>query len=331
MNSKSNSTRSTNSQDSENNESNAAEPCEAKPHLLSIAELTEADIVNVLDLAAVFAKVDSQQVLRMSSPLHGRTVALLFYENSTRTRLSFEIAAKRLSASILNFSVASSSMNKGESLRDTVKTIEAMGMDVVVVRHSCAGVPNRISEWVDASVVNAGDGWHEHPTQALLDVYTARNHFDGLEGIRVTIVGDIRHSRVARSNVLAFTTMGADVTLVAPKSLLPSSLLGWPVAATSDLDSVLADTDICYLLRIQRERQNQSQIPSLREYRREYGLTRSRADCLPRHTLIMHPGPMNQGVEIDGEVAYGPNTVITEQVSNGIAVRMAVLSSLFEE
>jgi aspartate carbamoyltransferase catalytic subunit len=257
--------------------------------------------------------------------LRGRTVAWLFYEDSTRTRLSFETAAKRLSADTMNFSVGSSSVSKGESLRDTVETIEAMGIDGIVVRHSCAGVPNRIAEWIDASVINAGDGWHQHPTQSLLDLYTAREHLGELDGRRVIIVGDVKHSRVARSNVVAFTKLGAEVVLVAPPTLLPASLAGWPVEVTHDLDSVLDGTDICYLLRMQLERQHDSAVPSLREYRAEYGIDDARAARLGPETLIMHPGPMNRGVEIDGSVAERPNAVITEQVANGVAVRMAVL------
>ena len=227
--------------------------------------------------------------------LRGKTIVWLFYEDSTRTRLSFEAAAKQLSADTVNFSVGSSSVNKGESVRDTVETIAAMGIDAIVVRHSCAGVPHRIAEWTDASVINAGDGRHEHPTQALLDLYTARRHLGGLDGARVAIVGDIRHSRVARSNVLAFTQMGADVTLVAPRSLLPPSLVGWPVTVSHDFDSVLGDIDICYLLRMQLEREAGSAVPSLREFRAEYGLDSARADRLREGTLIMHPGPMNRG------------------------------------
>src|SRR5581483_2189506 len=219
------------------------------------------------------------------------------YEDSTRTRLSFEQAAKRLSADTMNFSVGSSSVNKGESLRDTVQTIEAMGVDCIVVRHSSAGAPWQVARWIEASVVNAGDGWHEHPTQALLDSYTIRRHLGGVAGKRIAIVGDIKHSRVARSDVLAFSTLGADVTLVAPPTLLPPSLDGWPVAVTHDLDAILPKCDVVYLLRMQRERMTEALIPSLREYTAGYGLTKRRVERLDESTLVMHPGPMNRGVE----------------------------------
>jgi aspartate carbamoyltransferase catalytic subunit len=225
----------------------------------------------------------------------------------------------------MNFSVGSSSINKGESLRDTVETISAMGVDGIVVRHRGAGAPQRITQWTDACVVNAGDGWHQHPTQALLDLYTAAEHLGDLEGRKIAIVGDIKHSRVARSNAIGFATMGADVTFVAPRTLLPPNLEGWPVTVTHDLDEVIGEVDICYLLRMQLERQEQSVVPTLREFHEEYGLTAARAARMRDDALIMHPGPMNRGVEIAGEVADRPNAVITEQVTNGIAVRMAVL------
>ena len=296
----------------------------ARQHLLSISDLVRPDLERILDLTESFAEVSERAMPRVPA-LRGKTIAWLFYEDSTRTRLSFEAAAKQLSADTLNFTVRSSSVNKGESVRDTVQTIDAMGIDAIVVRHSCAGVPHRVGDWIDASVINAGDGRHEHPTQALLDLYTARTHLGDLDGARVAIVGDILHSRVARSDVLAFTAMGAEVTLVAPRPLLPSSLEGWPVAVTHDLDSILGEIDICYLLRMQIERQASALVPSLREFRAEYGLNSSRADRLVDGALIMHPGPMNRGVEIDGDVADRPNAVITEQVANGVAVRMAVL------
>jgi aspartate carbamoyltransferase catalytic subunit len=225
----------------------------------------------------------------------------------------------------MNFSVSSSSVKKGESVRDTVQTIVAMGVDAVIVRHSSAGVPWQIASWVDASVINAGDGWHEHPTQALLDCYTVRSRRGSVGGLRVTIVGDVKHSRVARSNVLAFTMLGAEVTLVAPPTLLPPSLDGWPVAVSHDLDAVLPKTDVVYLLRMQAERQSEALLPSLREYTARYGLTRRRAELLGDDVLVMHPGPMNRGVEIAADVADLPCSVITRQVANGVAVRMAVL------
>ena len=293
-------------------------------HLLSMADLDRDDIEQILNLTESFAEVGERSIPRVPA-LRGKTIAWLFYEDSTRTRLSFETAAKRLSADTMNFSVGSSSVNKGESLRDTVETIAAMGIDGIVVRHSAAGAPHQVSQWSDAAVINAGDGWHQHPTQSLLDLYTARHHLEDLEGKHIAIVGDIKHSRVARSNALGFSEMGAKVTLVAPPTLLPPTLEGWPVEVTHDLDEVLDDLDVCYLLRMQLERQGRAVVPSLREYHTEYGLTSARADRLPDHALIMHPGPMNRGVEIAGEVADRPTAVITEQVANGVSVRMAVL------
>jgi aspartate carbamoyltransferase catalytic subunit len=258
--------------------------------------------------------------------LRGKTVVSLFYEDSTRTRLSFETAAKRLSADTMTFSAASSSVKKGESLRDTVETLSAMGIDAIVVRHGSAGVPWQISRWTEASVVNAGDGWHEHPTQALLDVCTMRQHLERpWEELHVGIIGDVKHSRVARSDVLALRALGARVTLVAPPTLLPPSLEGWDVEVTHALDDVVPKLDVAYLLRMQLERQEQALVPSLREYTALFGLTLERARRLPGHALVMHPGPMNRGVEIAPEVADLPNAVITAQVANGVAVRMAVL------
>ena len=293
-------------------------------HLLSMSDLDRDDIEQLLTLTDSFAEVGERQIPKVPA-LRGKTIAWLFYEDSTRTRLSFETAAKRLSADTMNFSVGSSAVNKGESLRDTVRTIEAMGVDGIVVRHRGAGAPHRIADWIDASVVNAGDGWHQHPTQCLLDLYTARNHLGDLDGRHIAIVGDIKHSRVARSNVIGFAEMGARVTLVAPRTLLPPSVAGWPVTVTHDLDEIIDTVDICYLLRMQLERQRDAVVPTLREFRTEYGIDITRARRLPEGALIMHPGPMNRGVEVDGEVAELPNAVITEQVTNGVAVRMAVL------
>jgi len=293
-------------------------------HLLSVADLDLDAINEIMRLTDQFVEVSERPIPRVPA-LRGRTVVSLFYEESTRTRLSFETAAKRLSADTMNFSVSTSSAKKGESLRDTVQTIEAMGVDVIVVRHSSAGVPWQVASWVDAAVVNAGDGEHEHPTQALLDCYTIRQQRGTLEGLRIAIVGDVGHSRVARSDVHAFTTMGADVTLVAPPTLLPASLEGWPVAVSNDLDDVLPKTDVVYLLRMQLERQREALLPSLREYTARYGLTRDRARLLADDAVVMHPGPMNRGVEIAAEVANRPNSVITKQVANGVAVRMGVL------
>ena len=294
-------------------------------HLLSIDDLGgESGIDEVLRVTDRFVEVSARDIPKVPA-LRGYTVAWLFYEDSTRTRLSFETAAKRLSADTMNFSVSSSSVNKGESLRDTVETIAAMGVDAIVVRHKSAGVPWQIAKWIDASVINAGDGWHEHPTQALLDCYTIRHHLGSLDGKHIAIVGDIKHSRVARSDVRAFTALGAEVTLVAPQTLLPPSLEGWPVKVSHDLDAVLPTVDVCYLLRMQRERMTEALVPSLRKYHTYYGLDRARADRLPEGAIIMHPGPMNRGVEITADVAARQNSVITEQVANGVAVRMAVL------
>jgi len=297
-------------------------------HLLSIADLTRDDIDEMLVLAESFREVTQRDIPKVPA-LRGKVVVSLFYEDSTRTRISFETAAKRLSCDVMAFSVSSSSVKKGESLRDTVQTIEAMGIDAVVLRHSAAGAPTRVADWIDAHVVNAGDGCHEHPTQALLDLLTLRRHLGaGLDGAKIAIVGDILHSRVARSDALAFAALGADVTLVAPPTLLPSTLAGWPVSVSHDLDAVLADLDVIYMLRIQRERQNEALFPSLREYTARYGLTVERSRRLRKDALVMHPGPMNRGVEIAAEVAEGPASVITEQVTNGVAVRMAVLYRL---
>jgi aspartate carbamoyltransferase catalytic subunit len=293
-------------------------------HLLSISDLGRDGIEEVLTLTDSFVEVSERRIPKVPT-LRGKTVVSLFYEDSTRTRLSFESAAKRLSADTMNFSVGTSSVKKGESLRDTVLTIEAMGVDAIVVRHGSSGVPWQVAQWVDAAIVNAGDGWHEHPTQALLDCYTIRERLGSLQDKRIAIVGDVKHSRVARSDVLAFTAMGAEVTLVAPPTLLPPSLEGWPVEVSHDLDSVLPKLDVVYLLRMQKERQTEALLPSLREYTATYGLTRNRAKLLADHALVMHPGPMNRGVEIAAEVADLPNATITRQVANGVAVRMAVL------
>lgn len=296
--------------------------------LLTIHELGAATLTELLDLAETFAEVNRRPIPKVPA-LRGRTVATLFFEESTRTRLSFETAAKRLSADVMGFSTSSSSMKKGESIRDTVQTIDAMGVDCFVVRHSSSGVPAQIAAWTDAAVVNAGDGWHAHPTQALLDCMTIRSHRGSLRGLRIAIVGDINHSRVARSNVDAFALLGAQTTLVGPVTLLPPSLVGWPIArVVHSLDDVLDDVDVVYLLRMQRERMNESLVPTLREYTATCGLTVARAAKLGPDVLVMHPGPMNRGTEIAPEVADAPNAVITEQVANGVAVRMAVLFRL---
>ena len=263
--------------------------------LLTISALGEAGITEILELTDHFVEVNRRAIPKVPA-LRGKTVVSLFYEDSTRTRLSFETAAKRLGADTMTFSVATSSVKKGESIRDTVQTIDAFGVDCFVVRHKSSGVPHQIAGWTDASVVNGGDGWHAHPTQALLDAYTLRTHLGSLQGRHIVIVGDIKHSRVARSDIECFTALGATVTLVAPPTLLPPSLEGWPVQVSHDLDAVLPTVDVCALLRIQLERMTDGLIPSLREYTEFFGLTVRRAALLRPGALITHPGPMNRGV-----------------------------------
>jgi len=293
-------------------------------HIRSIDDLGRSGIEEILTLSDHFHEVSTRRIPKVPA-LRGKTIALLFYEDSTRTRLSFETASKRLSADSLNFSIGSSSVKKGESLRDTVETISAMGVDAIVVRHGSAGVPWLLPRWTDAAVINAGDGSHEHPTQALLDCYTIRNKLGELDGKRITIVGDIRHSRVARSNVKAFLSLGASVTLVAPKTLMPFNTDDWGVETTDQFDSVLGDSDVLYMLRMQLERQQKSFVPSLREYAKEYGLSNSRAQSMKPESLIMHPGPMNRGVEVSSNIKEHPNSVVNDQVANGVIIRMSAL------
>ena len=298
-------------------------------HLLSAADLTRDDALLVLDTAEEMRSLVDRPIKKLPT-LRGRTVVNLFFEDSTRTRISFEVAAKRLSADVINFAAKGSSVSKGESLKDTALTLQAMGADAVVVRHHASGAPHRLaqSEWTSGSVINAGDGTHEHPTQALLDAFTMRRHLGDLEGRRVAIVGDVLHSRVARSNALLLATLGADVTLVAPPTLLPVGIDTWPVQVSYDLDSVLPKADTVMMLRVQAERMNRSKggfFPSAREYSRRYGLDLRRMALLPDHALVMHPGPMNRGMEITADVADAARSVIVEQVSNGVAARMAVL------
>jgi aspartate carbamoyltransferase catalytic subunit len=298
-------------------------------HLLSVDDLGgRAGIEALLDRSESFLEVTRRDIPKVPA-LRGKTVVTLFYEDSTRTRLSFETAARRLSADTMNFSVSTSSVRKGESLLDTVHAIESMGIDAIVVRHGSSGAPHRIAQSTDASVINAGDGRHEHPTQALLDAFTLRRHRGpSLDGCRVAIVGDIRNSRVARSGARVWAELGCEVTLVGPPTLLPESMEGWPAVASSDLDAVLPETDLVYLLRIQNERISDALFPSVREYRSRWGLTGARADRLKPDTLVMHPGPMNRGIEIADEVADSPRSLVTEQVANGVAVRMAVLYAI---
>jgi aspartate carbamoyltransferase catalytic subunit len=297
-----------------------------KRHLLSSADLTRDDALTVLDTAEELRSVSDRPIKKLPT-LRGRTVVNLFFEDSTRTRISFEAAAKRLSADVINFSAKGSSVSKGESLKDTALTLEAMGADAVVIRHSASGAPHRLagSGWVRSSVVNAGDGTHEHPTQALLDAFTMRRHLGDLDGRRVTIVGDVLHSRVARSNAWLLSTLGAEVTLVAPPTLLPVGVGSWPVLTSYDLDGALDKADVVMMLRVQRERMGAAFFPSAREYSRRYGLDERRFARLPDHAIVMHPGPMNRGMEISAQVADSARSVIVEQVSNGVAVRMAVL------
>jgi aspartate carbamoyltransferase catalytic subunit len=296
-------------------------------HLLSAADLDRDDATLVLDTAAEMAQLTEGRSVKKLPTLRGRAVVNLFFEDSTRTRTSFELAAKRLSADVVNFSAKGSSLSKGESLKDTALTLEAMGADGVVVRHWASGAPHRLahSGWIRSSVVNAGDGTHEHPTQALLDAYTLRRHLGSLGARRITIVGDVLHSRVARSNVLLLATLGADVTLVGPPTLLPVGVENWPCQTSFELDPALAKADAVMMLRVQRERMNAAFFPSAREYSRRYGLDARRCGLLPEDALVLHPGPMNRGMEITAEVADSDRSVIVEQVTNGIYVRMAVL------
>jgi aspartate carbamoyltransferase catalytic subunit len=293
-------------------------------HLLSAADLSRDDALLVLDTAEELAEVATRPIKKLPT-LRGRTVVNLFYEDSTRTRLSFEVAAKRLSADVINFSAKGSSVSKGESLKDTALTLQAMGADAVVVRHHASGAPHRLATWIDGSVVNAGDGTHEHPTQALLDAFTMRRRMGRLEGLRVTVVGDVLHSRVARSNVLLLATLGAETTLVAPPTLLPVGVETWPCSVSYDFDAVLPKSDVVMMLRVQRERMNASFFPTEREYSRRYGLDGSRMASLHDDAIVMHPGPMNRGMEIAADVADSARSTIVEQVTNGVSVRMAVL------
>jgi aspartate carbamoyltransferase catalytic subunit len=297
-----------------------------KRHLLSAADLDRDDALLVLDTAEEMRLLADRPMKKLPA-LRGRTVVNLFFEDSTRTRISFEAAAKRLSADVINFSAKGSSVSKGESLKDTALTLEAMGADGVVIRHSGSGAPHRLatSGWIGGSVINAGDGTHEHPTQALLDAFTMRRHLGELEGRRITIVGDVLHSRVARSNVLLLATLGAQVTLVAPPTLLPVGVETWPCESSYEFDGPLPKSDAVMMLRVQQERMNAAFFPTQREYSRRYGLDARRMTLLPDHAIVMHPGPMNRGMEISATVADSSRSVIVEQVANGVSVRMAVL------
>jgi len=296
----------------------------SRKHLLGLEDLAAEDMTRILDNAVGMKSIFTRSVRKVPT-LRGKTVCLLFFENSTRTRTSFEIAAKRLSADVVNFSVATSSVAKGESILDTARTIQAMGVDYVVMRHACPGTPHLLSERLRMSVINAGDGAHEHPTQGLLDLFTIREKKGRLDGLKVAILGDILHSRVARSNIYALTKLGAKVSLVGPSTLVPRHFQELGVEVHHDLERGIADADVINILRIQLERQRSNLFPSIREYRLLYALNTARLKYAKPDVLVMHPGPVNRGVEISQELADGPHSVIDEQVTNGIAVRMAVL------
>ena len=306
-------------------------------HLLTTQTLSRDEAVAILDTAEDMAEVSDREIKKLPT-LRGRTVVNLFFEDSTRTRVSFEVAAKRLSADVINFAAKGSSVSKGESLKDTAQTLHAMGADGVVMRHAASGAPHTLASagWIDAGIVNAGDGTHEHPTQALLDAFTIRRrlHGDasrglGLDGVRVTIVGDILHSRVARSNLWLLRTLGAEVRFIAPATLLPVGIEGWPVEFGVDLDAAIAEgPEVLMMLRIQAERMHAAHFPSEREYAREWGLTDARLARLPANTMVMHPGPMNRGLEISSAAADSAKSTVLEQVANGVAVRMSVLYHL---
>jgi aspartate carbamoyltransferase catalytic subunit len=302
-------------------------------HLLSIEDLSKEKAIEILDTAFELSKISDGPMKKLPT-LRGRTVVNLFFEDSTRTRISFESAAKRLSADVINFSAKGSSVSKGESLKDTAQTLQAMGADAVIIRHSASGAAQRLADsgWISATVINAGDGTHEHPTQALLDAYTIRSKFrkagEDLTGLNVAIVGDILHSRVARSNVLLLKLLGAKVTLIAPPTLIPVGIESWGVDVLFDLDSSLSSFDVVMMLRIQSERMKDSYFPSEREYSRGYGLNQVRLSNMKKDSIVMHPGPMNRGLEISAESADSVKSVILEQVANGVLIRMAVLYTL---
>jgi aspartate carbamoyltransferase catalytic subunit len=299
-------------------------------HLLSISDLSKDDAVLILDTAIEMARASDGPMKKLPT-LRGRTIVNLFAEDSTRTRISFEAAAKRLSADVINFGTKGSSLSKGESLKDTALTLQAMGADAVIIRHSASGAPVRLADsaWMSGSVINAGDGTHEHPSQALLDAFTIRKHCTkgggDLAGLRIGIVGDVLHSRVARSNVLLLALLGAHVTLIAPPTLLPFGVENWPVDISYDFDSVLPSLDAVMMLRVQQERMSDLFFPNAREYSRYFGLNRDRMLMMKPNSIVMHPGPMNRGLEITADVADSARSVIVEQVSNGVSVRMAIL------
>ena len=302
-------------------------------HLLSIEDLSKEAALGLLATAKELARITDGPNKKLPT-LRGKSIVNLFFEDSTRTRISFEAAAKRLSADVINFSAKGSSVSKGESLKDTAQTLQAMGADAVVIRHGSSGAAKRLadSQWISASVINAGDGTHEHPTQALLDAFTIKSHLKpdapDLSELRIVIVGDILHSRVARSNVLLLNKLGAKVTLVAPATLLPVGVSEWPVEVSYNLDEVIQSCDVIMMLRIQLERMQDSYFPTEREYARRYGLNSSRLSSLKSSAIVMHPGPMNRGLEISAESADDVKSVVIDQVKNGVSVRMAVLYEL---
>ena len=292
--------------------------------LLGLDELSAEEIVHILDTAESFREVSTRSIKKVPA-LRGKVVALMFFEDSTRTRMSFELAASRLSADTMIFTSKGSSVAKGETTLDTVRNVEAMGVDVFVIRHSQPGAPHMVSRQVEASIVNAGDGAHEHPTQALLDIFTMRQRLGGVAGKRVAIVGDIAHSRVARSNILGLRKLGAEVVVVGPPTMVPSAITAMGCEISHSLDDVLGEVDAINMLRIQFERFGGNLFPSLREYSKVYGLNTERLALCQKDVLVMHPGPINRGVEITSDVADGPNSCILQQVTNGLAIRMAVL------
>lgn len=302
-------------------------------HLLSINDLTREKAIEILDTAAELSKISDGPMKKLPT-LRGRTVVNLFFEDSTRTRISFESAAKRLSADVINFSAKGSSVSKGESLKDTAQTLQAMGADAVIIRHGASGAAQRLADsgWISATVINAGDGTHEHPTQALLDAFTIRSHFgkngEDLKGLTVGIVGDVLHSRVARSNVLLLQLLGAKIIVIAPPTLIPVGVESWGVEVSYDLDQVIGKLDVLMMLRIQSERMKDAFFPSEREYSRGYGLDKQRLDSMKKSAIVMHPGPMNRGLEISADSADSEKSVVLEQVANGVLIRMAVLYTL---
>jgi len=315
--------------------SEAAPPWEGRRHVLDLDDFSRAEIERVLETSDRMKEILARPIRKVPT-LRGRSVLNLFYEASTRTRVSFEVAAKTLGADVINVAASGSSVEKGETLLDTVRTLKALGADMLVVRHKDSGAPYTVAQHVDLPVVNAGDGLHAHPTQALLDAYTMRERFGHVDGLRVLIIGDITHSRVARSNAWGLAKLGAEVTFCGPPNLLPptglcgeKSKMPWPVRVELDLDRAIEGVDVVMPLRVQLERQEGNRLASLREYARDYGITRQRVAHAAPHAIVMHPGPMNEGVEIDADVAHGDHSVVQDQVTNGVAVRMAVLYLLF--